>query len=268
MRRDLRQQRLLVTGASSGIGRQVAEQAARRGARVMLVARSSDKLDEAVRTLRAEGCDVLSHTADVTSPADRQGLVDAVKAQWGGLDVLFNVAGVSSFGHFLSGTEDVLRKIMEVNFFAPAEMMRICFPLLKDGNNPAVVNVASMCGRRALPAFGEYSASKFALVGLTEALRAEAVLHKVRFLLVLPGLTKTGLGATLLRNEGKMPLNFDDGMPVEEVGRGIIDALVRDRTETIMGWESHWILWMTRFFPRFVDWVIARRVRRLYAGSK
>lgn len=267
MRRDLREKRILVTGASGGIGQHIAEQAARLGARVFLTARSTDRLQALAERLRSEGLQVWYHPADVTQGEDRQSLRQAVQKELSGLDVLVNNAGVCSFGHFLSGTEAILRRVMEVNFFAPAEMIRLFFPLLKEGSQPAVVNVASKLGRRALPAFSEYSASKFALVGLTEALRAEGVLHTVRFLLVLPGMTRSEMGENLLRNEGKMQLNFEKGMPVEEVARGVLNALIHDRKESTLGWDAWWLLWGQRFLPNFLDYMIGRRVRQLYGKA-
>src|SRR4051812_47549515 len=157
MRRTLQGSRLLITGASSGIGRCVAEQAARAGARVALAARSVDRLEELARTLSAQGADVLPIPADITSEADRQRLLQTVVDRFGGLDVLINNAGVGSFGHFATSTEDILRKVMEVNFFAPAELIRSAIPILTKGKQPAIVNVASMCGRRGIPAWSEYS---------------------------------------------------------------------------------------------------------------
>jgi short-subunit dehydrogenase len=265
MRRDLRKTRILITGASRGIGREVANQAGRQGAQVLLVARSEDRLREVAETLRTAGCNICYKTADVTKAEDRQALVEYAKSEMGGLDVLINNAGLCSFGHFVGGTEEVLRKIMEVNFFAPAELIRVFFPVLKEGNKPAVVNIASKCGRRGLPAFGEYSASKFALVGLSETLRSEWVLHKISVLVVLPGLTRGELGEHLLRNEGKLKLAFEKGMPIEYVAGSIVDALIHNRSETVLGWDARWILWMQRLLPRLVDWVIGQRVKRLYA---
>src|SRR5207249_2570565 len=209
--------------------------------------------------------EVTAVTADVTSEADRRRLLDVVVDRFGGLDVLVNNAGVGGWGHFATSNEELLRRTMEVNFFAPAELIRLAIPVLTQGRQPAIVNVASMCGRRGLPAWTEYSASKFALCGLTEALRAEFARFDIDVLLILPGLTKSDLAQHLLRNEGRMKIDFTKGMPAEKVAAGILQALQRNRAETILGREARWLLRINRLFPRLVDRLVARKVRRLYA---
>jgi short-subunit dehydrogenase len=266
MRRDLRGSRILITGASSGIGRCLAEQAARSGARVVLTARSADNLAELAGRLTAEGLEAAAIPADLTSDADRRRLVESAAERFDGLDVLINNAGVASAGHFADGSEAILRQVMEVNFFAPAELMRLAVPVLTRGRRPAVVNIASMCGRRGIPAWSEYSASKFALCGLTEALRAELARFDIDVLLVVPGMTRSDLARHLLRNEARMRFRFDRGMPVEHVARRVLHALRRNRNETVLGWDARWMLRFNRFFPGWLDRLIARRVRRLYAS--
>jgi short-subunit dehydrogenase len=135
---------------------------------------------------------------------------------------------------------------------------------LRQGDRPAVVNVASMCGRRGVPAWPEYSASKFALVGLSEALRAEMVRFGVDVLVINPGLTRSELRSHLLRNTGRMNIDFHGGMPPEKVADGIVRALVRNRAETVLGWEARWILRVNCWLPRLVDALMARKVRQLY----
>jgi short-subunit dehydrogenase len=265
MRRDLHGRRILITGASSGIGRCLAEQLASAGARLILAARSADRLAELAGTLTAAGAEAIAVPADVTREEDRQRLLDTAGQRLGGLDVLINNAGVASWAHFADCTEEILRQVMEVNFFAPAELIRLAIPVLTRGQQPAIVNVASMCGRRGMPAWSEYSASKFALTGLTEALRAEFARFDVDVLLILPGLTRSNLHNTLLRNEGRMKINFDDGMPPEKVAAGIVKALRKNWKETVLGGEARWLLRVNRFFPRLVDWLVGRRVRKLYA---
>jgi short-subunit dehydrogenase len=248
MRRDLRGTRLLITGASSGIGRCLAEQAARAGARVALTARSADRLHELAGSLTAAGGEALAVPADVTSEPDRQHLLSTVQERLGGLDVLINNAGVGSWCHFAESSEEILRRIMEVNFFAPAELIRLAIPVLRQGNNPAIVNIASMCGRRGIPAWSEYSASKFALCGL-------------------PGLTHSDLWQHLLRNTGRYRLDVRKGLAPEKVAHGILHALKKNRTETILGWDARWMLRVNRFLPRLVDALLARQIRRLYATA-
>lgn len=263
--RNLSGRRVLITGASSGIGQSLAEQTADLGARVLLVARSADTLETLARKLRAAGRDVIAAPADITVAADRQRLMDIAQAEFGGLDVLINNAGVASFGHFAGSTEAILRQVMETNFFAPSELMRCALPLLRAGTQPAIVNVASMCGRRGLPAWPEYSASKFALCGLTEALRAEMARFDIDVLLILPGLTNTGLGQHLLRNEGKMAIDYSQGMTPAYVARAILDAVQSNRPETVLGREARWMLRINRFFPGLVNRLLIRKVGQLYA---
>jgi short-subunit dehydrogenase len=267
MRRDLKGRRVLLTGASSGIGRALAEQLAQAGARVALAARSLENLQEVERSLTARGLDVIAVATDVTSDSDRRRALEFTAERFGGVDVLINNAGVGSFGHFADCDEDVLRQVMEVNFFAPAELIRLAIPLLAQGNQPAIVNVASMCGRRGLPAWSEYSASKFALTGLSEALRAELTRLGIDVLLIQPGLTRSDLGRHLLRNTGRMDIQFDRGMPPEQVAAGIVQALASGKAETVLGGEAKWMLRLNRWVPGILDRLIARKVRQLYAAD-
>ncbi len=268
MRRELAGRRMVITGASGGIGRALAGQAARAGARLVLAARSADRLDELARSLTASGALAVPVAADVAEEADRRRILDAAVARLGGLDVLVNNAGVGAWGHFATSSEEILRRVMEVNFFAPAELTRLAVPLLERGVQPAVVNVASMCGRRGIPAWPEYSASKFALCGLTEALRAEMARFDIDVLLIVPGLTRSDMSNHLLRNEGREAIDFAGGMDPEAVAARILDALRRNRAETVLGREARWMLRMNRFLPGLVDRLIRRRVRRLYPPAR
>jgi len=267
MQRELRGARILLTGASSGIGRCFAEQAARAGARLALVARSADKLHALAGSLAALGAEALVLPGDITSDQDRRHIMASVVERFDGLDVLINNAGVGSWCHFAESSEEILRRIMEVNFFAPAELIRLAIPVLRNGRQPAILNVASMCGRRGMPAWSEYSASKFALCGLTEALRGEMVRFAIDVLLVVPGVTRSDLWQHLLRNTGRYPLDVSKGMPPEKVAAGILRALRKNRTETVLGSDALWMLRINRFLPRLVDALLARKIRRLYATA-
>jgi short-subunit dehydrogenase len=268
MRRDLRGKRILISGASSGIGHAVAEAAAHAGMRVFITGRSETALKELAGTLAERGHDVASETADITLLADRERLFHAVVDRFGGLDILLNNAGIGAQGAFTDSSTDVLRQVMEVNFFAHAEMVRHALPILKKGQQPAIVQVASMCGRRSMPFWSEYSASKFAICGLLEALRAELVRYGISVLLILPGVTSTNLGRNLLQTDGKIAFKFENGMKPEYVANQILHAIEKDRAETVLGFEARWFIRVNRWFPWVVNTGLARYVRRRYAAEE
>ena len=261
MARDLHQKRILITGASSGIGKAMAQQLAGLGARLVLAARSEDKLKALADSLPGSH---LAVRTDVTQERDRQAVLDRAVEHFGGLDVLINNAGIASWDHFANSTEQILRQIMEVNFFAPIELIRKAIPILTNGQEPAIVNVASMCGRRAMPAWSEYSASKYGLVGMTEALRGELARFDIDVLLIIPGLTNSEFSKHFLRSEGKAKIEYDQGMPPDYVASRIIRSLQKSTTETWIGSDTNWMLRVNRWFPRFVDYMLARKVRKLY----
>ena len=261
MSRKLSGCRAIVTGASGGIGKAIAAALAASGAKVALAARSADKLAEVAREL---GGNAFAVPTDVTKPADRENLIRATVAKFGGLDLLVNVAGVGAWGHFASSNEAINREVLEVNFFAPVELIRLAVPHLTNGNDPAICNLTSMCARRGMPAWPEYSASKFALVGLTEALRGEMARYDIDVVTIVPGLTKSDLNRHLLRSDGKADIPYDKGMTVDYVARRTVDAILKNKREIVLGIEAKKILTVNRFAPRFVNWLIARNVTKLY----
>ncbi len=264
MARDLTGKRAILTGASSGIGLALAAALAKAGVRLALAARRADKLNEATDALRKAGGDVIAVPTDITNPDDRQRLVVAAVAAFGGLDLLVNNAGVGSWGHFADSTEAICRTVMEVNFFGPVELTRLAMPHLTRGRHPAVVNLTSMCGRKGMPAWPEYSASKFALVGMSEAWRGEFARFDVDVLTIVPGLTNSGFQNNWLRTDGKADLRFEDGMTPEYLAAKIVDAIRANRTESVFGTEAKRLLRFNRYFPRLTNWLIARKVKKLY----
>jgi short-subunit dehydrogenase len=153
---------------------------------------------------------------------------------------------------------------MEINFFAPVELIRLAQPHLLasalGGYRPAVVNVASICGRCGIPSLPEHCASKHAFVGMTEALRAEFARFDIDILLVLPGLVRSDdLNRHLLRNEGRIYLNFEGAQPSDEVAASVVRSLLKNRTEAAVGFVSWWVWVGKRLWPRGVRWVMRRK---------
>jgi short-subunit dehydrogenase len=255
---------MLITGASQGIGRAIAVAAARRGARLILTARNEAMLQELGDECRRAGAEVEIVVGDITSGADRKRMIDAAVHRFEGLDLLINNAGVGATGHFIEATEERLRKIMEVNFFALAELTRLAIPVLQEGNKPAIVNISSAVGKRALPARSEYSASKFAVQGLTEALRGEMVRFGIDVLSICPGLTATNFSQNMIENRAKVPLDHMRSMTADQVAVASLRAIEKGKNEIVLTWKAKLMILLNRFFPRLVDAIIRRKVRKLY----
>jgi len=141
MHRDLRGWRVLLTGASQGIGEALALELAKSGARLALTARSEDKLDAVVQAVRIAGGEAHPFPADLTHQEERKSMLACAFQTLGGLDGIINNAVLGSWNHFADGTEEGFREMMEINFFAPAELMRDAIPLLMKGYKPAIMNV-------------------------------------------------------------------------------------------------------------------------------
>jgi short-subunit dehydrogenase len=263
-RRRIADSRILITGASQGIGRALAEAAAGRGARVLAVARSADLLSELAQKVRAAGGVLEVVRADITDRSDRQRMVEAAVHYFGGLDVLVNNAGVGATGHFAEVSSERLRQIMEVNFFAVTETTRVMLPLLRRGNQPAIVNVSSIAGKRGIPARSEYSASKFALQGFSEALRAELAKDGIDVLVICPGLTQTNFSQNMIERKARMPVDHLRGMTAEKVAAASLRAIERGRNEVCLTLQGKLIVLISRFLPRLADRFAARRVRQLF----
>ena len=270
MRRELEGRSILVTGASRGIGRRVAERLAKLGVRLTVTARSEDELGTLVNEIRANGGEAEAVPVDLTDPQQRELLVATAVDRHGGIDVLVNAAGVASFGEFITSTPEILRKVMEINFFAPAELMRSVRPHLeasaRSGRRPAILNIASICGRCGIPSLPEHCASKHALVGLTETLRAEYSRFGIDVLLVLPGVVQSDdLNRHLIRNEGEIYLNFEGAQKADEVADAVVTSLIRNRRERAVGFVSRVVWWSRRLWPRVLRWVMKRKVQKFAA---
>ena len=263
-RRKVAGLRMLITGASQGIGRALALAAARRGVKVLAAARSTDLLAELAREAVATGAPIQTVRADVTSPEDRRAMADAAVAHFGGLDVLVNNAGIGATGHFADVSPERLRAIMEVNFFGLTETTRVCLPLLRQGHRPAIVNVSSIAGKRGIPARSEYSASKFAVQGFSDALRAELAKDGIDVLVVCPGLTQTNFSRNMLEQKALVPMDHLRGMTPEQVALATVRAIERGKNELCLTFKGKLIVFVSRFFPRLADRIAARKVRALF----
>lgn len=261
MAREISGSRILITGASSGIGRALALELAGQGARLILNARRVEKLEELVREIGAGGGEAELAIGDVASPDTRRTALAVAQDRYGGLDVLVNNAGFSAHGPFDQAAPERLRKIFEVNFFALVEMTREALPLLKQGRRPLIVNIASILGHRGIPFASEYCASKFAVRGFSESLRAELTPHGIELLVVSPGTTETEFFDNLLENRVEMPWAEQRAVPAPVVAHATVRAMRSGRHEIIPNRRGRLLVYLNRFAPRFVDRWLAGYVK-------
>ena len=260
VKRNFQDSRAIVTGASSGIGREVALELARHGAGVTVVARREDRLRQLAEQITALGRPVELVTGDITDPATRRRAIDAAQSKLGGLDILVNNAGVGAMGLFEDANPERVRRVMETNFFSLVEMTRLALPLLKQGVNPIVVNVSSILGHRGAPYNSEYCASKFAVQGFSESIRAEFTRLGIDVLVVSPGTTETEFFDRAIDCTGKP--NWPRHKPVgaAEVARQTVRAIRLGRHEIIPYRWGRVLCRLNRLSPRLVDKLMAKYV--------
>ncbi len=256
-RRSLTGCRAIVTGASSGIGRALTEQLVRAGSRVVALARRPDRLQALSAALSNAPGQLAVFVGDVTSGETRHGVLAYAEQQFGGLDLVINNAGIGAMGRFAEADPERLRRVMEVNFFAPAELMRLAVPILQGGSHPMIVNVGSILGHRGIPLCAEYCASKFALQGLSESLRAEFSKKGIDLLVVSPGTTQTEFFEQAI-DAAPTPWSGRRGVSPQVVARRTLRGIVAGRHEIVVGASGKLLLWLNRLAPAVLDRVMAR----------
>ena len=261
-RRRLAGSRALVTGASSGVGRAVALELVRRGVRVLATGRRDERLaalaDEAASLA---GGPLVYEAGDITSSDFRRRLVDAATQQLGGLDLVVAAAGSGAIGRFRDASPDTLARIMDVDFTAQAELVRVTLPALRVGRDPAIVLVGSILGYHPLPLHAEYCAAKAAVKSLAGTLRMELADDGVGVLLASLGPTESEFWSHLLT--GHRPAwSRGRAMSASRTARIIVRGVVWRRHEVLPGWRAKGFAFGARLFPRLFDRVMMRRLRR------
>ena len=250
--------RVLVTGAGSGIGRALAIEAARLGFAVGLCGRRLAAIEETAAMLDRTA-PALIIPADITDPAGRARIVARVGADWGGLDVLVNNAGVIKAASVGQTDDATLHSIFHTNVIGPIALIRDLMPLLAASRPARVVNIGSIFGDIPYPDFAAYSASKFALRGFSMALRRECADLGIAVTYAAPRATQTDGARAFERLMATSKMRLDSP---ELVARRIWKAVNRDADAVYAGGPERLYVLMQRMFPRFVDWALARQAGR------
>nr|WP_220497995.1 SDR family NAD(P)-dependent oxidoreductase [Rhodopirellula sp. JC639] len=251
----------VVTGASSGIGRSLSEQLVARQCRVIAVARRGDRLQDLADQIGREVADemLLPIVGDVTAPDTREQIESMVQSHGGTLDLLVNNAGIGGIGPFEQANESRLRKIMEVNFFAPVELTRRLLPYLKSSGDAVICNIGSVLGHRAVPDKSEYCASKFAMHGWSDALRAELVAESVQVTLVSPSTTRSEFFDTLVESDSGATSKSIGSWPAERVAAATLAAIRKRRAEVVLSVGGKLLVYADRICPSLMNWVLRKR---------
>jgi uncharacterized protein len=246
---------VVITGASSGIGRATAIEMARRGARVVIAARRSEALSEVARQIGAN-CTIA--VADVSREDDCRRLIETA----GKVDVLVNNAGFAVFDPIAEATSNDLRQMIETNYLGTVWCTKAVLPQMLGRKSGAIVNVASIAGIMGYAGMGGYCASKFALVGFTEALRDEVIGRGVRVALVCPGTTETDFFVRAERKRMPAASRLIGGLRPERVARVICDAAEDGRYRRILPAAAALYMRFKEITPRLAH-LLMRRVSAL-----
>lgn len=243
-----------ITGASSGIGKALAFEALKRGARVAVCARRIDSLKEVYAHVPDNM--LLYVAADVRKQEDCQRFIDSIIIKWGRLDVLINNAGVSMRALFEDADVAVLQELMDVNFFGAVHCTKYALPHIVEQKG-VILGVSSIAGYRGLPARTGYAASKFALQGFLEALRTELLHSGTHVMWVSPGFTASNIRNVARSHDGsaqkETPLDEKSLMSAEVCAKIIMDAIKKKKRTVVMTFMGKLTVWVNRFLPGFVD---------------
>jgi short-subunit dehydrogenase len=247
---------VLITGASSGIGKAMAFAFGREGARIVICARQATALDAVRAELELAGINVLALTADVSVEADVKRLIDQTIAHFGRLDILINNAGISMRSMLIDTDPAVIQKVMDINFMGTVYATRYALPYIIQTKG-SIVGISSIAGFRGLPVRAGYSASKFAMNGFLEAVRTELLHTGVHVLTACPGFTASNIRVAALdahgQSKGETMRDEESMMSAEECAGHILRAVKSRKRELILTGQGKLTVFLNKLFPALMD---------------
>jgi NAD(P)-dependent dehydrogenase (short-subunit alcohol dehydrogenase family) len=252
---NLKEKVVVITGASTGIGQELAFQFAAKGCKVVLAARNASALSKHAAAIAAKGGAALAVATDVSSRNDVMALAEKAFAHFGRLDIFISNAGISMPSvPFTQVSETDLRSIMNTNFMAGAYAVWAAVPLMEQNGGGQLVFVTSIVGKRGVALNAPYCASKFAMQGLAESIRPELKKKNIRVMTVCP----PGVDTPFYRNNGKGGDRTFRVHPVDKICRIIVRACETEAREVLPTIDAKLLHWGNVFFPGLMDWAVAK----------
>lgn len=256
MKNVLKGKTVVITGASSGIGEAMAKVYAGMGAKLVLGARSEQKLNDLVAQIRTDGGEAVCCATDVTKPEDCKRLIDCGVGAFGGIDVLICNAGISMRAIFDDVDLSVLHRLMDVNFWGTVYCTKYALPYLQKSHG-SLVGISSVAGLHGLPGRTGYSASKFAMTGFLETVRIENLKKGLHVMVACPGFTASNVRFSALvadgSQQGSTPREEGKMMTPEQVAKIVAKGIAKRKRLCLMEIEGRATHFVKKFAPAFLD---------------
>ncbi|SHI90644.1 Short-chain dehydrogenase [Hymenobacter daecheongensis DSM 21074] len=256
---------VLITGGTSGIGRACAVAFGQVGAQIVVTGRDEARLADTAQELTRLGIAHRTVRADVGREEDSQRAVAETIAAFGRLDVLLNNAGISMRARFEDADLDVIRQLMQTNFFGTVYATKFALPHIIAAKG-SIVGISSIAGYRGLPGRTGYSASKFAMQGFLEALRTELLPQGVHVLVACPGFTTSNIRQTALAADGsaqgESPRDEQKMMSSEEVAQHLLRAVQQRRRDLVLTGQGKLTVLLNKWFPALTDRLVLSHFRK------
>jgi short-subunit dehydrogenase len=256
---------VVITGASSGIGKALALEFAKRNATIVLAARDIEKLSKLEEVLKSFGTPVISVKTDVRVEADCRTLIEKAIEAYGRINVLVNNAGISMRASFAEVDLKVLQLLMNTNFWGTVYCTKYALPhLLKVKGS--LVGVSSIAGYKGLPGRTGYSASKAAMQAFLEVIRLENIKKGLHVMIACPGFTASNIRFTALTKDGSQqgetPRDEEKMMTAAQVAKRIANGVIRKRRTVIMTFEGKATVLLNKFFPKLLDRMVYNKISK------
>lgn len=247
---------VVITGGTSGIGEALAFAFGSKGSKILITGRNKEQLNKVVSALTSKGIVAMGFQADVSIEDDNKKMAEEAIRQFGTIDILINNAGISMRALFEEVDLDVIRKVMDINFFGSIYATKYCLPEIVK-NKGSVIGISSIAGYRGLPARTGYSASKFALNGFLEVLRTEYLKRDVHVLVACPGFTESNVRKNALTKtgmiQGSSPREEGKMMSAAECAGHIYNATIKRKRTLILTTQGKLAVWINKLFPAWAD---------------